>query len=98
MTNKQNWDKTELETYLLYDFWQPQQAMMVLAGFQMLSSYNKISIQFTLDPDAFDVFEKEIVAIEEKMIDRLRKLDGILSSGDLRDAELTPKYFIDWAI
>ena len=98
MTNKQNWDKTALESYLLYDNWQPEQAMMVLAGFQMVGSYSKIRIQFALDPDAFDIFEKEIVVVEEKMIDRLRKLDGILSSGDLRNTELTPKFFIDWAI
>jgi hypothetical protein len=69
MTNKQNWDKTALESYLLYDYWQPEQAMMVLSGFQMIGSLGKISIQFALDPDAFDIYEKEIVAIDQKKED-----------------------------
>jgi hypothetical protein len=98
MNAKQNWNNTKLENYLLHDLWEPEQAMMVLAGFQMMGDYGNLRIDYVLDPAAFDMSANNINDIEEKMIERVRVLVGILESGNVSNSKHPPAYFINWAI
>lgn len=98
MTKKQNWNNTKLESYLLHDLWEPEKAMMVLAGFQMMGDYGNLRINYVLDPTAFDMSANNINEIEEEMIERVRRLVGLLESGNIGDTRHPPEYFIKWAI
>jgi hypothetical protein len=98
MAKKQNWDNTKLQSYLLHDLWEPDQAMMVLAGFEMMGNYGNLRIKYVLDPSAFDMSANNINDIEEEMIERVRMLVGILESGNESNSKHPPAYFINWAI
>jgi hypothetical protein len=98
MARKQNWDNTKLQSYLLHDLWEPDQAMMVLAGFEMMGDYGNLRINYVLDPSAFDMSANNINEIEEEMIERVRVLVGILESGNVSDSKHPPAYFINWSI
>jgi hypothetical protein len=98
MNAKQNWDNTKLESYLLHDLWEPEQAMMVLAGFQMMGDYGNLDINYALDPQSFQISSENIDAIEEEMIERVKKLVGILESGNVSSSKHPPAYFINWSI
>lgn len=98
MTKKQNWANTKLESYLLHDLWEPEQAMMVLGGFQMMGDYGNLDISYALDPKSFDISSGDIGDIEEDMIERVRRLVGMLESGNIGDTRHPPEYFIKWAI
>jgi hypothetical protein len=98
MNIKQNWDNSKLASYLVYDNWQPRKAMLVLAGFQMLDEWNNVDTRFALDPKSFDIPFDEMIAAQEEMNEKLKRLLDILDSSNLMYSIKSPAYFISWSI
>jgi hypothetical protein len=51
-----------------------------------------------LDPTAFDMSANNINDIEEEMIEKVRRLVGMLESGTIGKTKHPPAYFINWSI
>lgn len=109
ITLEQEWDQSNLGTYLFYDFWSPDDGLCVLAGFDF--SANRLGILCdlewtdTLAPGTFqghccDVDEKEAASLLYSMQNELIQLRMIWDN-TIRDAEAEvypPAFFIEWAL
>ena len=93
MKLKQDWDNSNLDTYLLYGNWSAYQGWCLLAG---ADGNNDI---VPLDSDLFDSTttddQKELMGYLELKIDRLR---NFWLSDELSNENKTPSFFIEWAL
>ncbi len=105
-TNSEDWEKSGLEDYLLYDCWEPYPAWCVLAGYHYYAITTrdfKVNINCALNDrlalayEDFEVFTdaSEEISEMEKNLDRLRKFWINAERGSASDS---PKFFIDWAL
>lgn len=114
MAIQQNWDNTDLQDYLLYDTWQPSQAMGVLSGNTYANNFFNPQIPYTFDTcpatEALDMeaFRNASMTGGDELIDvsdSLSKLNSnyhrlreIWCSTDLLEEKYPPEFFIDWAL
>ncbi len=106
---EQDWNQSGLGTYLLYDFWSPDDGLCVLAGFDFprlsLGSSSQLDWTDTLSPGDFQGYacpadEFEGSTLLERMQDDLTHLKMIWRNS-VRDEEADvypPVFFIEWAL
>lgn len=109
MTLQQDWDQSGLGTYLLYDFWSPDDGLCILAGFDFSSHRHGTPYQLdwtsTLSPGTFQGHcrqedENEVAILLDRMQNDLIHLSMIWTSSK-RDTEAEvypPAFFIEWAL
>jgi hypothetical protein len=103
MAIQQDWDKTKLQDYLLYDLWYPQSAWWVLTGYEYCTPSLRnqtIKFIFALDPDLklksdVDLDAKAKFTLMKKNLDRLHEL---WTYGQNDNVPRPPAYFIEWAL
>ncbi len=110
MEIQQDWDKSKLSDYLLGDYWQPNQAFFILAGFDCFWDSRMGSSLVLLDHMAFMNAAKvgddgglraELALTDgELQVDRLRDFWHAGSPRNLSHFENheTPAFFIEWAL
>jgi hypothetical protein len=88
------WDESMLGDFLLYDFWRPQNAWLVLAGFDYSSTKHHICL-LTIDQVRTLPYE-----LYSEDVDRLRSLwQSKYQDGDMCEGEtFPPSYYIEWAL
>ena len=112
MEIKLEWDKTKLEQYLLYDFWQPSQAMVFLSGHTY--AHECILVDFrnhkTPEPnvnslnarDSFMACEIEARRFKDDLLlkteEAFQLLQSAWDSGYFPYSRYPPEFFIDWAL
>lgn len=109
MTLQQDWDESGLGTYLLYDFWSPDDGLCILAGFDFLAHQHGTAGQLdwtrTLSPVTFQGFcnsedqseSEELLSIMQVELIHLR----MIWANSRRDTEAEvypPAFFIEWAL
>ena len=109
MTLQQDWDQSGLGTYLLYDFWSPDDGLCVLAGFDFsahrLRTPYELDWTDTLSPATFQGLsckadEIEAATLVDRMQNDLIHLHMIWANSR-RDEEAEgypPAFFIEWAL
>lgn len=113
MTIEYHWDHSNLQDYLLYDFWQPYRAWGVLAGYEygfradddcnlIESTSDFYVIDSTLVDDGVefeDFFSEKDIKLR-KMRNDFKRLRDIAYSGGVwaNSSTRTPEFFIDWAL
>lgn len=109
MALQQDWDQSGLGTYLLYDFWSPDDGLCVLAGFDFsahrLGTPYQLDWTVTLSPVTFQghscqADEVEATTLLDRMQDDLNHLHMIWANSR-RDEEAEvypPAFFIEWAL
>lgn len=112
MTIEYHWDHSNLQDYLLYDFWQPFNAWGVLAGYQygfetyadsdcQVAISNDYVIDSTLveSDESKDFFSEKSIKLRRMKRDFHRLGDFAHSGGMTVDSpSKTPEFFIDWAL
>lgn len=99
MKRGQNWDKSKLQDYLLYDYWQPYNAWRVLSGLDYFAPTKTKENDRTLDllmPLELD-FDDYISEVDDMTtnVDRLR---DFWNSSKLEDDKYPPAFFVEWAL
>ncbi|MDO8261791.1 MAG: hypothetical protein Q7T21_01045 [Gallionella sp.] len=109
MTLQPDWDQSGLGTYLLYDYWSPDDGLCILTGFDFLAHRHGTPYQLgwtsTLSPGTFQGHacqQDEYQAIEllDRMQGDLIHLSMIWANSR-RDTEAEgypPAFFIEWAL
>ena len=96
MHPNQNWDKTNLRDYLLFDKWEEQQAWYVLAG---LDYYQKdihhIPLDISIEYDGATKDHLKVIAAMTKKVDRLK---GFWENSIRVRVSASPRNYIDWAL
>ena len=98
MDQDQDWSRTKLEHYLLFDNWDEYPAWCVLVGLDYFQGSGGKNAE-TLDSGFFlavdDETYKAIIADMANKVDRLRDYS---QSADKAIASYAPRSFIDWAL
>ena len=98
MDQDQDWSRTKLEHYLLFDNWDEYPAWCVLVGLDYFQGSGGKNAE-TLDSGFFlavdDETYKAIIADMANKVDRLRDYS---QSADKAIASYAPSSFIDWAL
>jgi hypothetical protein len=98
MDQDQDWSRTKLEHYLLFDNWDEYPAWCVLVGLDYFQGSGGKNAE-TLDSGFFlavdDKTYKAIIADMANKVDRLRDYS---QSADKAIASYAPSSFIDWAL
>ena len=98
MDQDQDWSRTKLEHYLLFDNWDEYPAWCVLVGLDYFQGSGGKNAE-TLDSGFFlavdDKTYKAIIADMANKVDRLRDYS---QSADKAIASYAPRSFIDWAL
>lgn len=99
-----DWDETELADYLLYNYWQPYNAWILISGFDWHEDIDTEPSALPYFSEGEDGYDKEVSEFKAllKIYHANRNIHRRLSnfwimSGGGRNSD-TPKYFIDWAL
>jgi len=93
MAISQNWDKTRLQDYLLFDYWQPFQAWCLLSG---LECEKNISLFLDFDLELTD--DEEVEIYKKQLANKVDRLREFWLSGNENDDYHSPAYFIQWSM
>lgn len=85
MTTQMGWDKTNLEKYLQYEYWEPYKAMYILAGHLLLDSES---------PDDFGMPTEK----EEEDYCHLKDIWVTKGLSNFYSDPHSPSHYIEWAI
>jgi len=91
MAIQQDWNKSKLQDYLLFDYWAPFPARYVLAGFDYLSGQRQRN-------SGVVALDKKEYSPRELSLWDVRRLTDLWESGSLGDDKHPPAFFIDWAL
>lgn len=110
----QNWNKSRLQDYLLYDKWQPFFSWQILAGFDGELTCSTRSERVELDSEyLLDLASKHLLGYAsgitsddeyidknqiQKMLNNIDRLESFWRSSNWEGMPKSPASFIDWAL
>lgn len=100
MAIQQDWDKSRLVDYLLYDYWHPYNAWRVLAGLDYFPPANLGIPDSALD-DNKSRFEVELGDYESAIIEMNSNVDRLRDfwlNAQFEEEARSPAFIIEWAL
>ena len=96
MHPNQNWDRTDLRDYLLFDKWEEQQAWYVLAGLDYHQKYKHyIPLDIGIEFDRSTNDHLKVIAAMTRKVDRLK---GFWENSIHVRVSASPSHYINWAL
>ena len=106
MPQRQNWESSRLQDYLLYDEWDKESGFRVLVGFDYYdrTSYpnNNDEAYYYAVPLDLSLEEQSVndyTVLVDHMTIQINRLEDFWGKANIRnDLKHTPSYFINWAL
>ena len=104
MAIQRNWDNSHFTDYLLYGLWPPVKAWALLAGFDWHEDVDNKPEFIPFSNEDEEIYKDELRLYKEeerdyyKKKENLRRLQNFWHSDEFDEENLTPKYYIDWAL
>ena len=104
MAIQRNWDNSHFTDYLLYGLWPPVKAWALLAGFDWHEDVDNKPEFIPFSNEDEEIYKDELRLYKEeerdyyKKKENLRRLQNFWHSDAFDEENLTPKYYIDWAL
>ena len=104
MAIQRNWDNSHFTDYLLYGLWPPVKAWALLAGFDWHEDVDNKPEFIPFSNEDEEIYKDGLRLYKEeerdyyKKKENLRRLQNFWHSDAFDEENLTPKYYIDWAL